>query len=67
MAIVYELGSDIGRYLPEERVVKLRPRLAGPGAQPNYNRCDVVILIDPQWKRVYMGGGEYGYEGLAPF
>src|SRR4051812_42003469 len=65
MPTVYDLGSDFSRNLPNENVVMLRPGLNRAKAGRDYTLCDVVVLIERQSRRVYVGGGQYGYEGIA--
>jgi len=48
--------------IPSEKLIFLTPPKRSPST---YSRCDVVIAVTRDFKRVFIGGGETGYDGLG--
>jgi hypothetical protein len=54
-------GRPITENVPD--VFLVRPSRSG--SESRYTRCDIGLLISRDFTRVFLGGGEWGFESLA--
>ena len=53
--------------LPSDQFIALRPRLTNQSRPYTcaVNRCDVAIFVAKDFTRVFIGGSEWGFEGVV--